>query len=165
MELLRNTLPAGLTVWHISNEAVEYQQRSDYIINTPQFQPQVQHACEERPNIKPTRSVRIPNMLQQLAANIDDMYHSLTPAMKRETDNYLKQKVLEFVMSDAGNSALGPKRCREIVAYIGTPMVERSEPFFLLCSFLLDAKIVVDHKVYTWNHQTYANEVIVQCKV
>lgn len=163
MDILRNSLPAGLTVWHIANENIDYQQRADYVITAPQFERSMETARVQATSTE-TRKERIPNMLQQLAAHVEDLYLSYTPSMKKATEGYLKQKLLEFVMSDSGNTVLGPKRCREVVSYIGTAMLDRSEPFFILCSFLLDAKVTVGHQVYTWNHQTYANEVVMNCK-
>lgn len=164
MDILRNSLPAGLTEWKIPNEVAEFRQRADYTIVTPTFECKKQ-VTEPTPRANSNiKKERIPNMLQQLASHIEDMYESFPYHMKKGTDSYLKQKLLEFVMSDAGNCVLGPKRCREVVAYIGTPMLQRSEPFFILCSFLLDAKVIVDHQVFTWNHQSYPSEVVLRCK-
>lgn len=169
MDVLRNSLPAGLTVWKISNECDEYMQRSHYTITTPTFEckkPSVEDArvAVGRDKQQETKE-KIPNMLQQLAMFVEDMYPTFTFQMKKATDSYLREQVLEFVMSESGHSVLGPKRCREVVAYMGTPMLVKNEPFFVLCSFLLDARIVVDHQVYTWNHNTYPSEVTFKCKI
>lgn len=167
MDVLRNSLPSGLTVWKIPNEMDVYRQRVNYDVTAPTFECKKQTSTDAKigVNDKNTkRKERIPNLLQQLASHVEDMYESFPFNMKRGTDAYLKQRLLEFVMSDAGNSVLGPKRCREVVAYLGTPMLQRCEPFFVLCSFLLDSKIIVNHQVFTWNHQAYASEAVFQCK-
>lgn len=180
MTILRESLPSGLTVWKIDNEVPQCQQRVVYEIVTPTFaasgkildddvEVDVQSTVEKKA-LEPSRpaamrsSIRVPSLLQQIAGHIDDVYSILPSSMKRATEVYLKQKLLSFVMSEEGNHVLGPKKCRECVAYIQTSMVSKCDAFFLLCSFLLDAKIVVDHQVHTWNHQHYVSEVVLQCK-
>lgn len=176
MDLLRNALPSGLTVWKIANEVVECQQRVHYEIVTPTFATTGNTSVEpavpdEDVDVVVTtmkkgqgKNERIPTVLQQLAGHIDEMYHVLPGSMKKETEKYLKTALLEFVMSSSGNHVLGPKKCRECVAYLQTPMLGKCDAFFQYCSFLLDAKIVVDHQVHTWNHQPYETEIVLLCK-
>lgn len=169
MDLLRNALPSGLTVWRIANELAECQQRAQYEIVTPTFATTGNMSIEPDEELmvdkkRSERPERIPTVLQQLAGHIDDMYHVLPASMKKETEKYLKTALLDFVMSTSGNHVLGPKKCRECVAYLQTPMLGKCEAFFQYCSFLLDAKIVVDHQVHTWNHQPYETEIVLLCK-
>lgn len=165
MEILRSSLPAGLTVWTIGNENEKYMQRADYQILLPTFECKKEQNVAVQSKERERTRERIPNLLQQLASYVEDMYPTFPFHMKRATDAYLKEKLLEFVMSDAGNTVLGPKKCREVVAYLGTQMLQKHEPFFILCSFLLDARVVVEHQVFTWNHQTYASEVVFRWKM
>ncbi len=174
MDVLRNALPSGLTVWKIANEVARCQQTATYEIVTPTFAAcgNMQAVPDEDSDIeviqKPERVItkpkRIPTLLQQLAEQIDGLYCALPAAMKKTTEAYLKQRLIDFVMSDAGNNVLGPKKCRECVSYLQTPMLGKCEAFFLLCSFLLDAKIVVDHEVHTWNHQPFETQIVFQSK-
>lgn len=164
MDILRNSLPSGLTQWKIANEVEQYQQRCNYEIYTPSFSLQSLPVDREDVTVREPRKKRVPSMLQQLCKEVDDIYATCPPHMQRSTEGYLKQKLLEFAMAEHGNIVLGPKKCRELVAYVGTPMVVKNEPFLLLCSFLLDAKIAIDHQIYTWNHQPYTKQVNFECK-
>lgn len=168
MEILRTSLPSGLTIWKIANEVEEFQQRSQYEIHTPSFslQTAVPDDSETIDEVheKPKQKKKVLSMLQQLCLEVDDIYATCPPNMRRATEGYLKQKLLEFAMAEHGHIVLGPKKCRELVAYLGTPMIVKHEPFLLLCSFLLDAKIAVDHQIYTWNHQSYTKQVNFECK-
>ncbi len=179
MDELRNALPSGLTVWKIANEVQQCQQCAVYEIVTPTFaingNTQIEPAVPDEDTdeidvnkiLKKTplkKEVRIPSLLQQIAEQIDGLYCALPHSMKRTTEAYLKRNMIDFVMSDGGNNVLGPKKCRECVAYMQTPMLHKCDAFFILCSFLLDAKIIVDHQVYTWNHQAFETEIVLQCK-
>lgn len=175
MDVLRNALPSGLTVWKIANEVPHCQQTAVYDIVTPTFaasgNTQIESAVPDEviddhsPIVDVARKTkRIPTMLQQFAEQVDGLYCALPTAMKKTTEAYLKQRLLDFVMSDEGNNVLGPKKCRECVAYLQSPMLGKCDAFFLLCSFLLDAKIVVDHQVHTWNHQPFETQIVFQSK-
>lgn len=183
MEVLRNALPSGLTIWKIANEVPQCQQCAIYEIVTPTFaasgntqiEPAVPDEDTDDVEVKkvevPTKKVaaskkeaHIPSLLQQIAQQIDGLYCALPQSMKRTTEAYLKRNLMDFVMSDGGNNVLGPKKCRECVAYLQTPMLNKCDAFFILCSFLLDSKIIVDHQVYTWNHQAFETEIVLQCK-
>lgn len=171
MELLRSTLPSGLTVWRIDNEDIRFQQRADYASSLPETEciinvsrpTKVQMQTDSEKGGGDTRKEkkqRIPSFLQQLVAEVDDSYDSLTPAMRRATEKYMKEKLLDFVMCESGHSVLGPKKCREAVGYITSNKFNLPcDAFFELCSFLLDAKVHIGHKVYTWDDQSCTHDI------
>lgn len=161
MDTLKNVLPSGLVVWKIPNADERFMQRATYDIVTPTFECKRQITKLDEPVKK---KAHVASLLQQLIHHVDDMYEAYPFNMKKATEKYMKDRLLEFVMSDHGNTVLGPKRCREVVSYMGTTMKTVCEAYLVLCSFLLDAKVLLEHKVYTWNHQSYTQEVVFTCK-
>lgn len=161
-------LPQGLSFFVIGDSdspwtqgAALKKQPSDYLMRS-QLQSQLddaeddtmkkqQTACLD----KPRRNVYVPNMLQQVIVHIDETLALYSRKSSQNIELALKESLQECVTKGPIAKLLGPKRCREILTYMSTPMHTTHGSFFELWSFLLQRPIQDSQGTqFCWNVQS-----------
>lgn len=162
IESLYQQLPAGLAKYTIVPDGVAWTQCADY--------PCVRRAKSVSPRPvaappPPRRDVAKQNgadVLPHIVSQIDSLYELYNEQMKTDAHRRFLSHVKEFVGKTPGREFVGRKASREIIAYSSAPHQYSCAPdsFFNLCSFLLDAKIHINERVYTW-YDDVAKDVVI----
>lgn len=155
LDALYEQLPAGLAKYVVVNEedGLTWTQRSDYpcITRAKSVSPRV---CEvvRVGGPPPTTKQNGADVLPHIVSHIDTLYGLYNEHMKADAHRRFLTQVKEFVGKTPGREFVGRKASREIIAYSSAPHQYPCAPdsFFNLCSFLLDAKIHINERVYTW---------------
>lgn len=156
LAIIRETLPSGLTQLAIGDG--DFTQRVDYptVLRSKTIKtPPKPSALQQQ---KPTH--RCPTIYRQLMGHIDEMYEIYPEDMKRAAELHLKESMKSFLCDIYGRQVIGAQQSHDIMAFIARPH-NTSPPdyFFELCSFLLNARVHVNGKVYLHKDVTPSKDI------
>ena len=160
-----NDLPSGLSFWKIGNGIAEWTQGSPLhkipealdIVVPVDVGPDVDAnvVTTNDTSVKKTTAIRKErlkkNVLQQLLPYIDESFSLYSPKFLANLEIAAKDQIRAFITNGAGAKLLGPKRCREVLSYLMTPMIHFNSSFVEMWSFLLQMPISCDGKDIAWN--------------
>lgn len=152
-----NQLPAGLTFWEIANADPVWNQGAPLLKQPDKFtividEVDTESIVNKKPDVRAGMNERLKkNVLQQLLISVDDSFSLYSPKFMINMENATKEHIRDFITYGAGSKLLGPKRAREIMSYLMSPMVYFNLSFIELWSFLLQRTIECEGKLIRWN--------------
>lgn len=166
-DLIWNDLPFGLIFFEIGGND-EWMQGAP-LRKIPEDHPKIDISSDTQEDgrrvittvSKMVRPKRIPNVLQQLMVHIDETFHDYPPPFQRNMEVTVKEHVLNMITQGSVSKLLGPKRCREIMSYMSTPMFTWQKSFIEMWSFLLQRPIHDGQgNIITWNVECKDNAMV-----
>lgn len=158
--LIRNTLPSGLTQMQIGQE--RWTQRIDY----PLVATGKSVKTPPKPKLMSSKKgVTVVSVFRQLLPHIDEMFDLYSHERKASAERALIDHMKAFVGGNPGRELMGAQASQEILKFLaGRYHTSPPDSFILLCSFLLDASLQVDDRVFTHDSITVIRTIKLQCK-
>ncbi len=157
---LWNELPLGLSFWEIENAMPEWAQGAS-LRKTPDDLKIVAVIRDDEQEITATTAVPAapkekrkgptPSVLKQVMGHIDETFPLYTAKFGKHMEVAVKEQLQDVVTNGPISKLLGPKRCREILSYVSSPMTHVQISFLELWSFLLQRPIRVSENTIAWN--------------
>ncbi len=160
--LIKDTLPSGLVQMRIGDEC--WTQRIVYpIVATGKSVKSPPKPIIQSSHSKPRKSTS--SIFRQLLPHVDDTFDLYTHERKESAERVLIDHLKTFVGNNPGRELMGSKASQEILKFLGDKYRRfPPESFMMLCSFLFDASLQVDDKVFTHDSVTVTRTIKLQCK-
>jgi hypothetical protein len=165
LDLLRKNLPSGLTTIRIGND--EWTQKVSYQCSARPKCDTTSPKSTPRAPVTTARHVKTKAVIEQMLPHFEELYELYNDHLKEDALRRFGDHVSRFVGSDPGLSLVGSRRSREVLAYISNGIRLHKPPppsFWELCSFLLNANIHIDGKVFKWDGIELSKDIVLDVR-